>query len=138
MSDQTILVTGAADFIRPDMTNFPRTGAIPGGAPIGLFNHGKMRRDFAHIDDDTRVVMRLVDRVRRDDGPARILQGRRSSSGSAAPCGSGSGEGVWPLCGQGYVADAAEDVTDAFADLMREAGFRAATSIDDGSRDFVA
>jgi len=37
--------------------------AIIEGAPIKLFNHGKMRRDFTYIDDVARVVLRLIDHV---------------------------------------------------------------------------
>src|SRR6195256_5519878 len=62
---------------RPDMAIFLFTKAIVEGTPIRLFNQGKMRRDFTHIDDVTRVVLRLVDRVPGHDGgagraPARI------------------------------------------------------------------
>jgi len=100
MSDQTILVTGAADFIRPGMVSFlsVRTtkaiGMILGEVPTGRFNHGTMRRDFAHIDGVIRVVLRPVDQIGRDDGPARDLQ--QTSSGSADRCGSGSGEEIGP------------------------------------------
>ena len=53
---------------RPDMAIFLFAKAIIEGTPIRLFNHGKMRRDFTHIDDVTRVVLRLVDRIPEDDG----------------------------------------------------------------------
>jgi len=108
MSDQTILVTGAADFIRSGLTNFlfaRTTGAIKavfGGVPIRRFNHGTMRRDFAHIDGVICVVLRPVDQIGRDDGAARVLHPiLQSSSGSADRCGSGSGERNGPHCGQG-------------------------------------
>ena len=62
---------------RPDMAIFLFTKAIVEGRPIKLFNHGKMRRDFTHIDDVTRVVLRLVENVPNSEGtgspaPARI------------------------------------------------------------------
>src|SRR5882757_2731897 len=60
---------------RPDMAIFMFAKAIIEGRPIKLFNHGKMRRDFTHIDDVTRVVSRIVDHVPVDDGkmaPARV------------------------------------------------------------------
>src|ERR1700737_3289958 len=62
---------------RPDMAVFLFARSIVEGRPIMLFNHGKMRRDFTHIDDVTRVVLRLVDRIPVVDGsaggaPARI------------------------------------------------------------------
>jgi len=52
--------------------------AIIEGAPIKLFNHGKMRRDFTYIDDVARVVLRLIDHVPQGSegeggsAPARI------------------------------------------------------------------
>ena len=55
---------------RPDMAIFLFTRAILAGTPIKLFNHGRMRRDFTHIDDVTRVVLRLVERAPPDGGPA--------------------------------------------------------------------
>lgn len=36
---------------RPDMSIWRFTQAIETGAPIGLFNHGDMTRDFTYIDD---------------------------------------------------------------------------------------
>src|SRR5882724_5226820 len=59
---------------RPDMAIFLFTKAILEGTPIKLFNHGKMRRDFTHIRDVTRVVSRLVERIPKRDGhaPAQI------------------------------------------------------------------
>ena len=44
-------------------------------APIRLFNHGKMRRDFTYIDDVTRVVSRLIDRIPAVDGRAGACAG---------------------------------------------------------------
>ena len=60
---------------RPDMAMFLFTKAIIEGTPIKLFNHGKMRRDFTYIDDVTRVMARLLDRVpegNSDAAPARL------------------------------------------------------------------
>src|SRR6195952_5360010 len=60
---------------RPDMAIFLFAKAIMDGTPIKLFNHGKMRRDFTYIDDVTRVMLRLIDRVPETDSgaaPARV------------------------------------------------------------------
>ena len=48
---------------RPDMAMFIFAKAILAGEPIGLFNHGKMRRDFTYIDDVSQAVVRLMDRA---------------------------------------------------------------------------
>jgi UDP-glucuronate 4-epimerase len=63
---------------RPDMAIFLFTKAILEGAPLKLFNHGRMRRDFTYIDDATRVILHLLDHVppaeagKPDGAPARI------------------------------------------------------------------
>ena len=48
---------------RPDMAMFIFAKAILAGEPIGLFNHGKMRRDFTYIDDVSQAVVRVMDRA---------------------------------------------------------------------------
>jgi UDP-glucuronate 4-epimerase len=128
---------------RPDMAIFLFARAITEGTPIRLFNHGKMRRDFTHVDDVTRVVMRLVDHIPQDDGrpPAQIY-----NVGNHQP------EELMHVVallekelGRAAVKDMLPmqpgDVTETFADvgdLMRDVGFSPGTSIEDGIRDFVA
>ena len=131
---------------RPDMAIFLFTKAILEGTPIRLFNHGKMRRDFTHIDDVTRVVLRLVDQGPRDDGPAAGAPARIYNVGNHHP------EALTHVVavlerelGRAAVKEMLPmqpgDVTDTFADvadLMRDTGFKPDTSIEDGIRDFVA
>jgi len=129
---------------RPDMAIFIFAKAIVEGRPIRLFNHGKMRRDFTHIDDVTRVVSRLVDHVPGDDAaaaPARVY-----NVGNHHP------EELTHVVallekelGRAAIKDMLPmqpgDVTETFADvgdLMRDVGFRPDTSIEDGIRGFVA
>jgi UDP-glucuronate 4-epimerase len=47
---------------RPDMAAFLFTKAIIAGAPIRVFNHGEMWRDFTYIDDIVDGVIRVLDR----------------------------------------------------------------------------
>jgi len=134
---------------RPDMAIFLFTKSIIEGTPIRLFNHGRMRRDFTHIDDVTRVVSRLAnhvpaDHVPGDDGlvaPARVY-----NVGNHHP------EELTHVVallekelGREAVKDMLPmqpgDVMETFADvgdLMRDTGFRPQTSIEDGIRGFVA
>src|SRR5580704_1234348 len=70
---------------RPDMAIFLFTKAILEGAPIRLFNHGKMRRDFTHIDDVTRVVLRLLDRIPGDGASAGSAPARIYNVGNHRP-----------------------------------------------------
>jgi UDP-glucuronate 4-epimerase len=131
---------------RPDMAIFLFTRAILEGAPIKLFNHGRMRRDFTHIDDVTRVVLRLVDQAPRHGGSAAGAPARIYNVGNNHPeelthvvavlereLGRTAVKEMLPL--------QPGDVTETFADvaeLMRDTGFRPQTSIEDGLRDFVA
>ncbi len=46
---------------RPDMAMFLFTDAIVKGAPIKVFNQGKMERDFTYIDDITEGVVRVIE-----------------------------------------------------------------------------
>lgn len=46
---------------RPDMALFKFTKALLEGAPIDVYNHGEMMRDFTYVDDLVEAVRRLVD-----------------------------------------------------------------------------
>lgn len=55
---------------RPDMALFKFTRAILRGAPIDVYNHGRMQRDFTYIDDLVDAILRLADAVpERPAGP---------------------------------------------------------------------
>lgn len=45
---------------RPDMALFSFTKAILEGKPIDVFNHGKMQRDFTHVDDIVESMARII------------------------------------------------------------------------------
>ncbi len=131
---------------RPDMAIFLFAKAIVEGKPIRLFNHGKMRRDFTHIDDVTRVIQRLIDHVPQGDSEAGIAPARIYNVGNHRP------EELLHVVellerelGRKAIMEMSPmqpgDVMETFADvgdLMRDTGFRPQTSIEDGIRDFVA
>ena len=48
---------------RPDMALFKFTRAILAGAPIDVYNHGQMWRDFTYVDDLVRGIRLLIDAV---------------------------------------------------------------------------
>ena len=48
---------------RPDMSLALFTDAILNGRPIGVFNYGKMERDFTYVDDIVEGVVRILDVV---------------------------------------------------------------------------
>jgi UDP-glucuronate 4-epimerase len=131
---------------RPDMAIFLFAKSIVEGTPIKLFNHGKMRRDFTHIDDVTRVVLRLVDRSPAVGGSAGHAPARIYNVGNHHP------EELLRVVGllekelgltavKDMLPMQPGDVLETFADigdLVRDVGFRPQTSIEDGIRDFVA
>ena len=46
---------------RPDMALFKFTKAILENAPIDVYNHGNMLRDFTYVDDIIESILRLID-----------------------------------------------------------------------------
>jgi UDP-glucuronate 4-epimerase len=140
---------------RPDMAMITFAKAIAEGGTIRLFNHGRMRRDFTYVDDVTEAVERLIGRPPQKR--AALSFGDSDPAESAAP---------WRLYNIGNnravevsrVVELLEqeigrkaktelvpmqpgDVPETCADvddLMRDVGFRPATSIEEGVRRFVA
>jgi UDP-glucuronate 4-epimerase len=142
---------------RPDMAMFIFAKAISEGAPIKLFNHGRMRRDFTYVDDVVEAVERVIGKppVERSATPAAA--GLDPATSSVAP---------WRVYNIGnnssveisHVVELLErefgrkaktelvpiqpgDVPETCADvddLMREVGFRPSTPIEEGVRRFAA
>ena len=131
---------------RPDMAIFLFAKSIVEGTPIRLFNHGRMRRDFTHIDDVTRVVLRLADRIGAGEGDHGRAPARIYNVGNHRPeellhvvgllekeLGRAAVKDMLPM----QPGDVAETFADV-GDLMRDVGFKPETSIEDGIRGFVA
>jgi UDP-glucuronate 4-epimerase len=129
---------------RPDMAIFLFTRAIVEGTPIRLFNHGRMRRDFTHIDDVTRVVLKLVDQVPGGEGgtaPARIYNVGNNHPEELLHVVAVLERELGRPAVREMLPMQPGDVTETFADvaeLMRDTGFRPQTSIEAGLADFVA
>ena len=131
---------------RPDMAMYLFTRAIVEGQPIKLFNHGKMRRDFTHIGDIVRGVLKLVDLVPRASDEPGAVPARLYNIGNNRPeellhvvslleqeLGRTARKEMLPM--------QPGDVLETFADieeLTRDTGFRPSISIEEGVRDFVA
>lgn len=130
---------------RPDMALFLFVNAIVAGQPIRLFNHGKMRRDFTYIDDVTRVVSKLIDRVPADEAAAANAPSKVYNVGNHHP------EELMHVVGlleqelgrtaiKELLPMQPGDVLETFADvedLMRDTGFAPSTPIALGVRNFV-
>jgi UDP-glucuronate 4-epimerase len=139
---------------RPDMALFIFAKAILCGEPIDIFNQGKMQRDFTFIDDIVEGVIRVSERTAT---PNDSWDGNVPDPGtSKAPYqlyNIGNQNPVELL----YLIEVLErclgrkakkrflpmqpgDVPATFADvtdLARDAGFKPATSIEDGVRQFA-
>ena len=131
---------------RPDMAIFLFTRSIAEGRPIKLFNHGKMRRDFTHIDDVSRVVSRLVERAPQGDATSAAAPARIYNVGNHRPeelthvvallekeLGRAAQKEMLPM----QPGDVLETFAD-IGDLTRDAGFAPSTPIEEGIRGFVA
>ncbi|SFJ76146.1 SDR family NAD(P)-dependent oxidoreductase [Bradyrhizobium sp. cf659] len=130
---------------RPDMAMFLFVNAIMAERPIRLFNHGRMRRDFTYIDDVTRVVSKLIDRVPADDPAAANAPSKVYNVGNHRP------EELMHVVGlleqelgrtaiKELLPMQPGDVLETFADvedLMRDTGFAPSTPIEHGVRNFV-
>lgn len=140
---------------RPDMAMFIFAAAIAERKPIRLFNFGKMRRDFTYVDDVTEAIMRLIDRAPAADpswsgdqpnpatsnAPWRIynignnqpVEVMRVVELIEAELGRKAVKELVPIQ-PGDVPATYADVDD----LMRDIGFRPATSIEEGIQRFIA
>lgn len=131
---------------RPDMAIFLFTRSIAEGRPIKLFNHGKMRRDFTHIDDVRNVVSKLVERVPPSDtapgrAPARIYNVGNHSPEELTHVVALLEKELGRTAQKEMLPMQPGDVPETFADvsdLMRDTGFVPATPIEQGIRGFVA
>lgn len=140
---------------RPDMALFIFTKKILAGEPIDVFNFGHHRRDFTYIDDIVEGVIRTLDRVAEPD--LNWSGDEPNSSTSKAPYrlyNIGSNNPVELLryieILEGCLGKTAEknllplqpgDVPDTYADvnaLVEDVGYKPATAVEDGIRNFVA
>jgi len=140
---------------RPDMALFLFTKAILEGKPIDVFNQGKMRRDFTYVDDIVEGVMRVTNTI---PVPNLSWNGDQPDPGTSyAPyrlynIGNNSPVELMRFIEvlEGCLGKRAEknllpiqagDVPATYADvddLMKDVGFKPATSIEEGIGRFVA
>jgi UDP-glucuronate 4-epimerase len=131
---------------RPDMAIFLFTKAIIEGAPIKLFNHGRMRRDFTYIDDATHVILRLIGHIphaetgKPDGAPARIYNVGNHRPEELLRVVSILEKELGAKALKEMLPMQPGDVVETFADigdLTRDTGFAPQTSIEDGISEFV-
>ncbi len=139
---------------RPDMALFLFTKSILEGKPIDVFNYGNHRRDFTYVGDIVQGVVRTMDRIatsneqwdgNEPDAGTSKAPYRLYNIGNSAPVelmryievleqclGRKAQKNLLPL--------QAGDVPDTYADvedLVRDVGYKPATSVEEGVRNFV-
>lgn len=139
---------------RPDMALFLFTKNIIEGKPIDVFNYGNHRRDFTYVGDIAEGVVRAVDRIAApnpawsgdepDPGTSKAPY-RLYNIGNNAPVellkyiemieqslGKQAQKNLLPMQ-PGDVPDTFADVDD----LVRDVGYRPATPVEEGVKNFV-
>ncbi|HWI23405.1 MAG TPA: NAD-dependent epimerase/dehydratase family protein [Lysobacter sp.] len=58
---------------RPDMAPLLFSRAVLAGRPIAVFNHGRMRRDFTHVDDIVAGVLGALAHPSSENPPHRVF-----------------------------------------------------------------
>ena len=139
---------------RPDMALFLFTRNILEGKPIDVFNHGHHRRDFTYVDDIAEGVVRALDRPAQPDprwnssapdpassfapfrlyniGNNRPVQLMRYIELIEECLGKKAQKNFLPLQ-PGDVPETCADIDD----LVRDVGYRPATPLEVGVKNFV-
>jgi UDP-glucuronate 4-epimerase len=139
---------------RPDMALFTFTRNILEGKPIDVYNHGHHKRDFTYVDDIAEGVVRASERIAQPD--PQWNSNSPDPASSSAPFrvyNIGNNEPVQLLryieviedclgrkAHKNFLPMQPGDVPETFADiddLVKDVGYRPATSIETGVRRFV-
>jgi UDP-glucuronate 4-epimerase len=141
---------------RPDMALFKFTRAMLEGAPIDVYNHGQMQRDFTYVDDLVEAVCLLIDAVPPaaddrdeeipDDSLSPVAPWRVVNIGNSSPVDLmvyiGAVEKVLGITAEKNMMDMQPgDVPATWAEtslLKSLTGFTPKTGVDEGVARFVA
>jgi UDP-glucuronate 4-epimerase len=140
---------------RPDMALFLFTKAILEGRPIKVYNHGKMQRDFTYIDDIIESLVRVMGKGPEpnpdwsgdnpDPGtsykPYKIYNIGNNNPVPLATFIEEIENALHRTAVKDYLDMQPGDVPETFAnvdDLVRDVGFKPATPLSTGIRNFIA
>lgn len=127
---------------RPDMAPWLFTDAILRGEPISVFNEGRMRRDFTHVDDIAAGVAAAADRiVATPDQTERVYNLGHNAPVELMDFIATIEAAAGRKAVTRMTAKPAGDVELTFADIARsrrDLGFEPRVGLDDGIADFVA
>lgn len=126
---------------RPDMAPWLFTDAILRGRPISVFNDGRMRRDFTHVDDIAKGVVAATDRILARPGETE----RVYNLGNSNPVGlmdfiAAIEEAAGRKAVMEFKPKPPGDVELTFADIRlaaRDLDFQPRVTLRDGIADFV-
>ena len=129
---------------RPDMAYFSFTKAILEGRELKVFNHGKMRRDFTHIDDVVAGILAVLERPPVADAaqpPHKVY----NLGNNRAETLMHFLEVLEQACGREakkvFVEMQPGDVVETYADIaesQKDLGYQPSISIEEGLPRFVA
>lgn len=139
---------------RPDMATWKFTEAILSGRPIDVYNFGDMKRDFTYIDDIVEGVVRVMskipkpnpewDRLHPDPGssyaPYKVYNIGNSQPTELLRFIDALEEALGQKAQRNLLPLQPGDVLSTFADvddLVRDVGFKPATTIEEGTKRFV-
>ena len=139
---------------RPDMALFLFTKAILEDRPIDVYNDGKMQRDFTYIDDIVEGVYRVMNKIPEPDpswngdhpdpatsfAPYRIYNIGNNNPVELLEFINILEKQLGKKAKMNLLPIQPGDVPRTYADiddLMKDVGFKPATSIEDGIRHFV-
>lgn len=124
---------------RPDMAPMLFTKAAFEGGPIRIFNFGKQKRDFTHVNDIVESIYRLAGEGIEISGSKILNIGRGSATELMDFVACLENEVGHPLKKE-FVEAQKGDVENTYADcseLQRITGFKPTTSLKAGIREFV-
>jgi UDP-glucuronate 4-epimerase len=133
---------------RPDMAYFKFVKAIEAGQPIEVYNHGHMQRDFTYVDDVIEGLVRVMQKPPANPAasqPGETAPYRLYNIGNNQPVALGRfieviEAALGKTAQKQFLPMQPGDVPITYADvddLMRDVGFRPATSIETGIARFV-
>ena len=139
---------------RPDMALFLFTRNILEGKPIDVFNNGRHQRDFTYVDDIAEGVVRVSERIAQPDpkwdskapdpatsfAPFRLYNIGNNRPVQLLRYIEVIEEALGKKAVKNFLPLQAGDVPETFADiddLVRDVGYRPATTVEEGVRRFV-
>ena len=120
---------------RPDMAYFLFAEAIMAGAPLTLYDRGRLRRDFTYIDDIVSGVVACLASPPSSSPPVRVLNIGNHASEEVATLVSLLEEALGRKAVLRFAERPAADVGETFADVSSLAaltGFAPSTSLQQG------